>query len=217
MDLFTYYRSTASYRVRIALALKGLEFDAVPVNLLRDMAQQRSPAYRMLNPQGRVPALRLDSGALLTQSMAIIEYLDELHPEPALLPVIAPEVADSLLTRARHRQVAALIACDIHPLHNVAVLERLRGLGQGDEGVSAWICHWISEGLSCVETLIGDNDFCFGDVGLADVYLLPQVYAARRFSVDMNAFPRICRVEALALQQQAFQAAHPDAQSDKPE
>lgn len=210
MDLFTYYRSTSSYRVRIALALKGLAFDALPVNLIRDGGEHHQPDYLSINPQGRVPALRVYGGEVIIQSMAIIEYLEEFSPEPALLP-------DALLDRARHRQVAALIGCDIHPLQNVAVLNRLRGMGHDEGDVTAWIGHWISEGFAAVEALIGDTEFCFGAVGLADVYLLPQTYAARRFNVDMGAYPRICRVEALALQHPAFLTAHPDAQSDKPE
>ncbi|WP_296254676.1 MULTISPECIES: maleylacetoacetate isomerase [unclassified Pseudomonas] len=210
MDLFTYYRSTSSYRVRIALALKGLEFNSIPVNLIRDGGEHRKAAYLAINPQGRVPALRVDAGEVIIQSMAIIEYLEERSPTPPLLPV-------DLLERARHREVAALIGCDIHPLHNAAVLNRLRGLGHGEGDVTAWIGHWISEGLSAVEALMGDEGFCFGAVGLADVYLLPQLYAARRFNIDLSAFPRICRVEALALRHPAFQQAHPDAQADKPE
>ncbi len=210
MDLFTYYRSTSSYRVRIALALKGLEFNAIPVNLIRDGGEHHKPDYLTVNPQGRVPALRLDTGQVIIQSMAIIEYLEERFAQPALLP-------KGLLERAWHREVSALIACDIHPLHNVSVLNRLRGLGQDEGQMTAWIGHWIREGFTAVEALIGNEGFCFGTVGLADVYLLPQLYAARRFNVDMTAFPRICRVEALALQHAAFQKAHPDAQSDKPE
>jgi maleylacetoacetate isomerase len=210
VDLFTYYRSTSSYRVRIALALKGLAFNAVPVNLIRDGGEHHTPDYLAINPQGRVPALRLDDGKVIIQSMVIIEYLEEVSPQPALLPS-AP------LDRAHHRQVAALIGCDIHPLHNVAVLNRLRGLGHDEGDVTAWIGHWIGEGFAAVEALIGNSEFCFGAAGLADVYLLPQVYAARRFNVDMRPYPRICRVEALALRNPAFQTAHPDAQSDKPE
>lgn len=207
MDLYTYYRSTSSYRVRIALALKGLDARHLPVNLLQ--GEHRQDAYRAINPQGRVPALRVDSGELLIQSPAIIEYLEERYPEPALLP------ADPL-QRAHQRGVAALIGCDIHPLHNVAVLNRLRGLGIDEDGVNQWIAHWIGEGLAAVEALIGDDGFCFGQPGLADVYLLPQLYAARRFNVDLAAFPRILRVERLALEHPAFRQAHPDAQTDKP-
>ncbi|MFZ5957739.1 maleylacetoacetate isomerase [Pseudomonas knackmussii] len=207
MDLYTYYRSTSSYRVRIALALKGLDARHLPVNLLQ--GEHRQDAYRAINPQGRVPALRTDEGELLVQSPAIIEYLEERFPEPALLP------ADPL-QRAHQRGVAALIGCDIHPLHNVAVLNRLRGLGIDEDGVNQWIAHWIGEGLAAVEALIGDDGFCFGQPGLADVYLLPQLYAARRFNVDLAAFPRILRVERLALEHPAFRQAHPDAQADKP-
>lgn len=210
MDLFTYYRSTASYRVRIALALKGLTAHAIPVNLIRDGGEHLKPAYTAINPQGRVPALRLDEGEVIIQSMAIIEYLEESFTKPALLPM-------DLIERARHREVAALIGCDIHPLHNVAVLNRLRGLGHDESDVNAWIGHWIGKGLHAIEALIGDEGFCLGAVGLADVYLLPQVYAARRFNVDMSGLPRIRRVEALASQHPAFQHAHPDAQPDKPE
>lgn len=210
MDLYTYYRSTSSYRVRIALALKGLEVNAIPVNLIRDGGEHRKPDYRAINPQGRVPALRVDTSEVIIQSLAIIEYLEERYPESPLLPT-------DLIERAKHREIAALIGCDIHPLHNVAVLNRLRGLGHDEGDVTAWIGHWMSEGFAAVEALIGDDGFCFGAVGLADIYLLPQVYAARRFNVNLSAFPRICRVEALALQHPAFKAAHPDAQPDKPE
>lgn len=209
MDLYTYYRSTSSYRVRIALALKGLDYNAVPVNLIRDGGEHRQPVYRALNPQGRVPALRTDEGALVIQSPAILEYVEERYPDPRLLP-------HDLDDRARHRAVAALIGCDIHPLHNVAVLNRLRGLGVAEPDVTAWIGHWVGEGLAAVEALIGDDGFCFGKVGLADVYLLPQLYAARRFEVDISGLSRILRVERLALAHPAFQAAHPDAQADKP-
>ncbi|SDI44814.1 maleylacetoacetate isomerase [Pseudomonas panipatensis] len=207
MDLYTYYRSTSSYRVRIALALKGLDVQQLPVNLLQ--GEQNQPAYRALNPQGRVPTLRSDEGELLIQSPAIIEYLEERYPQPPLLPA-------EPLARARQRGVAALIGCDIHPLHNVSVLNRLRQLGVDEDGVNAWIGHWIGEGLTAVEALIGDQGFCFGAPGLADVYLLPQLYAARRFTVDLSAFPRILRVERLALEHPAFRQAHPDAQADKP-
>ncbi|SDK47130.1 maleylacetoacetate isomerase [Pseudomonas delhiensis] len=208
MDLYTYYRSTSSYRVRIALALKGLEARQLPVNLLQ--GEHRQGAYLALNPQGRVPALRTDEGELLVQSPAIIEYLEERYPEPALLPADA-------LQRAHQRGVAALIGCDIHPLHNVAVLNRLRGLGIDENGVEQWIAHWVGEGLKAVEALIGDAGFCCGpQPGLADVYLLPQLYAARRFKVDLAGFPRILRVERLALEHPAFRQAHPDVQADKP-
>lgn len=209
MDLYTYYRSTASYRVRIALALKGLEARHIPINLAPNVTEQLQPPYRSINPQCRVPALRTDDSVLLIQSPAIIEYLEEIYPQFPLLPSDPVE-------RAQRRGVAALIGCDIHPLHNVAVLNRLRGLGLDDGQVQEWIAHWIGEGLRAVEALIGDEGFCFGEPGLADVYLLPQLYAARRFSVDLSAYPRIARVERLALEHPAFIKAHPDSQADKP-
>ena len=207
MDLFTYYRSTSAYRVRLALALKGLDYQAVPVNLLA--GEQRQPVYRTLNAQGRLPSLRLDSGEVLIQSPAILEYLEERYPAVPLLP------AEPLL-RARHRGVAALIACDVHPLHNVSVLNRLRGLGLEEPAILDWISHWIGEGLAAVEAQIGSAGFCFGDVGLADVYLLPQLYAARRFQVDLSPYPRLLRVEALAAAYPAFQQARPEVQPDTP-
>lgn len=210
MELHTYYRSTSSYRVRIALALKGLDYRAVPVNLIRDGGEHRQSGYLALNPQGRVPTLRTDEGERMIQSPAILEYLEERYPEPALLP-------QDIMARAWHRAVAALIGCDIHPLHNVAVLNRLRGLQIAEEDVLAWIGHWIGEGLKAVEALIGDEGYCFGEPGMADVYLLPQLYAARRFDVDLSAMPRILRVERLALAHPAFQRAHPDVQPDTPQ
>ena len=211
MDLFTYYRSTSSYRVRIALALKGLDVTAIPVNLIRDGGEHLKPDFKAINPQGRVPVLRLDNGRVLTQSPAIIEYLEDRYPERPLL-------ASDLEIRATQRAVAALIACDIHPLHNVSVLNRLRSLGHDEGDVSAWIGHWINQGFAAVEAMIGEHGYCFGESpSLADVYVLPQVYAARRFNVDLGPYPRIVRVEQLALEHRAFQHAHPDAQSDKPE
>lgn len=208
MELFTYYRSTSSYRVRIALALKQLEFQSLPVNLLK--GEQRAEHYLALNPQGRVPMLKADSGELLVQSPAIIEYLEEVYPQPALLP-------HDPVQRARARGVAALIGCDIHPLHNVSVLNLLRETGQDEDAVNRWIAHWISQGLEAVERLIGDEGFCFGaQPGLADVYLIPQVYAAGRFNVDLGGYPRILRVAGLAEEHPAFVLAHPSRQPDTP-
>lgn len=208
MELFTYFRSTSSYRVRIALALKGLDYQALPVNLLE--GEHRADDYRAVNPQGRVPALRTESGEVLVQSPAIIEYLEEVYPQPALLPA-APEA------RAKVRGVAALIGCDIHPLHNVSVLNQLRQLGHDEGQVNQWIAHWIGQGLAAVEQLIGDNGFCFGETpGLADLYLIPQLYAAERFNVELTAYPRIRRVAALAQQHPAFVQAHPAQQPDTP-
>lgn len=208
MQLFGYYRSTSSYRVRIALALKGLAFDNVPVNLLK--GEQRSDVYLALNPQGRVPALGCDSGSMLVQSAAIIEYLEELYPQPPLLPAEAE-------ARAKVRGVAAIIGCDVHPLHNVSVLNQLRQLGLDEAQVNQWIAQWIGQGLAAVEQLIDDQGFCFGLApGLADAYLLPQLYAAERFSVDLSRYPQINRVAALAAQHPAFIQAHPSRQPDTP-
>ncbi|MEG1038825.1 MAG: maleylacetoacetate isomerase [Pseudomonas sp.] len=208
MDLFNYFRSTSSYRVRIALALKQLEYQYVPVNLLK--GEQTEADFLSLNPQGRVPALRIDSGELLVQSPAIIEYLEEVYPQPALLP------ADPV-QRAQARGVAALIGCDVHPLHNVSVLNQLRGSGFSEEQVNAWIAHWISQGLAAVEKLIGDDGFCFGEEpGLADVYLIPQLYAAERFGIGLSDYPRIRRVADLATEHPAFIQAHPARQPDTP-
>ncbi|SFU47881.1 maleylpyruvate isomerase [Methylobacterium sp. 174MFSha1.1] len=209
MKLYGYWRSTSSYRLRIALALKGVTPDQIPVHLVRNGGEHRSEAYRRINPQARVPSLALDDGSVLIQSPAIIEYLEEVFPDPPLLP--ADPVA-----RARVRAVAAIIGCDIHPLHNVGPLNHLRrDFGQSEEAVSAWIGRWISEGFAAVEALIDDEGYCFGpEPGLADVYLVPQVYAARRFAVPLEAFPRIARAAALAEAHPAFQAAHPSRQPD---
>ncbi|AIR89550.1 maleylacetoacetate isomerase [Pseudomonas cremoricolorata] len=208
MELFTYYRSTSSYRVRLALALKGLDYRAVPVNLLS--GEQHLPAYLAVNPQGRVPALRTENGQVLVQSAAIIEYLEQVYPEPALLPADAA-------ARARVRGVAALIGCDVHPLHNVSVLNRLRACGFDEPAVYQWVQHWIGHGLQAVEQLLDDQGWCFGATpGLADVYLVAQLYAAQRFGLELSGYPRIARVAALAAQHPQWQAAHPARQADAP-
>jgi maleylacetoacetate isomerase len=211
MELYTYYRSTSSYRVRIALALKGLDYQALPINLIAPPGgEHRQPAYMSINPQGRVPALRTDEGALLVQSPAIIEYLEERYPQVPLLN-------NDLAIRAHERGVAALIGCDIHPLHNVSVLNKLRKWGHDEAQVKEWIADWISQGLTAVEQLIGDDGYCFGALpGVADVYLIPQLYAAERFNVSLQPYPRIRRVAALAARHEAFQRAHPANQPDTP-
>lgn len=211
MELYTYYRSTASYRVRIALALKGLDFTAVPVNLVAPAGgAHRQPEYLAINPQGRVPALCTDDGELLIQSSAIIEYLEECYPQVPLL-------SQDLAARAHARAVASIIACDIHPLHNSSTQNLLRQWGHDETRVLAWIGHWISQGLDAVEQLIGDHGFCFGEQpGLADAFLIPQLYAAERFKVALAGYPRIGRVAALAAQHPAFIQAHPANQPDTP-
>ena len=209
MRLYGYWRSTSSYRLRIALALKGLAPEQVPIHLVRDGGEHLKPEYRAINPQARVPSLALDDGTVLTQSPAIIEYLDERFPDPPLLP------SDPVL-RARVRAVAAIIGCDVHPLHNAAVLNTLRGdLGQDETAVARWIARWVGEGLAAVEALIPADAYCFGpEPGLADIYLVPQVYAARRFAVSLDAMPRITQVVALAERHPAFAAADPARQPD---
>ncbi len=209
MKLYTYWRSTSSYRVRIALALKNIEVEHRFVHLVRDGGEQHSDAYRAINPQGRVPSLELDDGRILTQSPAIIEYLEEAFPATPLLP-------DDPVLRAKVRSVAAIIGCDIHPLHNVAVLNYLRReFSQPEPQVVGWIATWISQAFEAIETMIDRADYCFGPTpGLADVYLIPQVYAARRFGVPMEAYPKIARVEEIAGKNAAFQKAHPAAQPD---
>jgi maleylacetoacetate isomerase len=209
MKLYSYWRSTSSYRLRIALALKSLSPEIQPVHLLRDGGEQHGAAFRLVNPQGRVPSLVLDDGTVLLQSPAIIEYLEERYPDPPLLP------ADPVL-RARVRSVAAIIGCDIHQLHNTGTLNYLRHeFGRSETEIGAWVAKWIGDGLGAVEALIGNHSYCFGDTpGLADVYLIPQVYAARRFSVALDAYPKISRVTDLAESYPAFQTAHPQSQPD---
>ena len=209
MKLYTYWRSTSSYRVRIALALKKLEAEQAFVHLVRNGGEQNAPSYRAINPQGRVPALELDDGSVLPQSPAILEYLEEIYPAPALLP-------SNPVARAKVRAVASIIGCDIHPLHNVGPLNHLRkAFGGSEKEVADWIATWVGKGLSAVEALIDDHGFCFGpEPTLADVYLIPQLYAARRFGVHVDPYPRILRVEKLAAEREAFSRAHPSAQPD---
>jgi maleylacetoacetate isomerase len=193
------------------LALKGLDYQALPINLIAQPGgEHRQPPYLALNPQGRVPALSTEEGALLIQSPAIIEYLEERYPQVPLL-------SKDLVARAHERGVAALIGCDVHPLHNVSVLNRLRQLGHDEPQVMEWIGHWIGQGLAAVEQLIGEQGYCFGpQPGLADVYLIPQLYAAERFNISLEAYPRIRRVAALAATHPAFIKAHPANQPDTP-
>jgi len=207
--LYTYFRSGSSHRVRIALALKGVSHESIPVHLLRDGGEHRRDGFRELNPQGRLPVYVLPDGDVLIQSPAILEYLEEVAPLPPLLPV-------DPVARAKVRGVAALIGCDVHPLNNIAVLTTLRNTLNADEAaVSAWVASWIAEGFGAVEQLIGDSGYCFGlEPSMADVYLIPQLYSARRFGVDLNAFPRIRRVEALTQKHPAFSAAAPENQND---
>lgn len=213
MKLYTYFRSSAAYRVRIALNLKGLAYDAVPVHLLKGGGEQLQAAYRAVNPSALVPALRDDDGNTLTQSLAIIEYLDEIHRDVPLLP------ADPL-ARARVRTLALMVACDIHPLGNLRVLKYLvHHLGVSEEQKTAWYRHWVGEGLSALEAhLAGSPDtgrFCHGDTPtVADCFLVPQVFNAQRFEVDLAPFPTVARINAACSGLPAFAAAHPSQQPD---
>jgi maleylacetoacetate isomerase len=212
MRLYGYFRSSAAYRVRIALNLKGLAHEAVAVHLLRGGGEQHQPAYRALNPQGLVPSLATD-GAVLTQSLAIIEYLEEIRPEPRLLP-------GTPLDRARIRALALAVAADLHPLNNLRVLAYLRDeLGQTQDGVGRWYRHWIATGLAALEAMVaGDRRtgaFCHGDQPtLADICLVPQLANARRFAADLGAYPTLVAIDARCRALPAFQAAAPEAQLD---
>ncbi|UFN47242.1 maleylacetoacetate isomerase [Roseomonas sp. OT10] len=208
MRLHGYFRSSAAWRVRIALNLKGLAADQVSHHLRH--GGQRDPAYLRLNPQGLVPALETGSGAVLTQSLAICEWLEEVHPAPPLLPG-SPE------QRARIRAFALAIACDIHPVQNLKVLTRLRALGLGKEQVQGWARQTIEEGLAACEALLDGQPgpFCFGDTPtLADLCLVPQLGNARRFGADLSPVPRLRAAEAACAALPAFQAAVPELQED---
>ena len=208
MILHGYWRSGTSYRTRIALNLKGLAYEQAGIDLRT--GAQKSDAFLALNPQGLVPALEAD-GAVLTQSPAILEWLEETQPEPPLLPT-------SAVARAQVRAMAALVACDIHPLNNLRVLKALREAFDADQdAVDAWAGRWITAGFEALEALIerhGDG-WCFGAAPtLADCCLIPQVYSARRFNTPLDAFPRILAIEEKAAGHPAFMAAHPDRQPD---
>ena len=208
MKLYGYFRSSASYRVRIALALKGLHADLVARHLRR--GEQRDPAYLNLNPQGLVPTLELEDGATLTQSLAIIEWLDERWPTPPLLPT-------DLVRRAKVRAFALAIACDIHPVQNLKVLLALKAEGLSQGAIDAWARRVNQEGLAACEKLIHGEagPFSFGEnVTLADLCLVPQLANARRFGVDVSAFPKLLAAEAACSEVPAFQAARPESQPD---
>ena len=209
MNLYTYFRSSAAYRVRIALNLKGLQYDMVPIHLTKDGGQQRKPEFQKVNPQMRVPALELSSGNVLTQSLAIIEYLDDIEPEPPFLPADA-------LERANVRALAQVVACDIHPLNNLITLQYLkRGLKQEQTEIDVWYHHWVTEGFKALEQMLKPGPFAYGaHVTLADICLVPQVFNARRLKVPLDAFPKIVAVEQACLKQPAFDKARPENQPD---
>lgn len=216
MKLYSYFRSSASYRVRIALNLKGLPYETVPVHLLKNGGEQFAPAYRQLNPDALVPALiaeSADGAAVLTQSLAIIEYLEEIHPEPRLLP-------QNALDRAYVRSIALSIACDIHPLNNLRVLKYLvRTLKVDEDSKNAWYRHWCEQGLAAIETTLAKDKrvgkFCYGDTPtLADCCLVPQVANAQRLNCDLSQMPTIMRINEACVALDAFANAAPAKQPD---
>jgi maleylacetoacetate isomerase len=208
--LFDYYRSSASYRVRIALNLKGIQYQSVPVDLAAGV--QKEPDYRARNPQGFVPMLE-ENGRRITQSLAIIDYLDATRPDPLLIPRDPAE-------RAHVQALALTIACDIHPLNNLRVLKHLTGpLAQSEEAKNAWIARWIGEGFAALQALSQPQAgrFLFGDdPTLADICLVPQMYNARRFNVPLDEFPLLVRADAAATALEPFAAAHPDRVAPAP-
>ena len=205
MILYSYWRSSAAYRVRIALAWKGIGYEVRPVDLRA--GAHRDAEYLSVNPQGLVPCL-IDGDAVISQSLAIIEYLEERHPEPALLPKDSAQ-------RAKVRGAAQVIAADIHPINNLRVLNYLKSTcGQDQASLDRWITHWIAEGFATLEASAG-APYLFGDnVTMADLCLVPQFYNARRFGVDMSPYPKLSAVEGNLLGLPAFAAAHPDKQPD---
>lgn len=207
MKLYSYFRSSAGYRTRIALNLKGITYETVSIHLQKNV--QCSPDYLAVNPQARVPSLQLPSGEIITQSLAIIEYLDETVPEPPLLPRNA-------LLRARVRALAQIIACDIHPINNLAPLRYLKDpLGHDQAAIDAWYRHWILAGFPAIEAMIEEGPYAFGDqITLADVCIVPQMANARRFKVPLDAFPKLVAVDAACAKLPAFEKALPQNQPD---
>ena len=209
MKLYSYFRSSAAYRVRIALNLKGIAYETAPIHLVKDGGHSRRPEYRAVNPQMRVPALVISSGEVLIQSLAIIDYLDETHPNPPLLP-------KDPIARARASSLAEIVACDIHPLNNTSPLRYLtRVMHQEQSAIDAWYHHWVTEGFDALEALVGPGPYCCGsDVTIADICLVPQVYNARRLKVPLDKFPKIVAIDAACLALPAFDRARPENQPD---
>ncbi len=209
MTLYTYFRSSAAYRVRIALNLKGIAHDMTAIHLQKEGGINKKPEYRALNPHMRVPALKLDSGDVLIQSLAIIEYLDEIHPQPPLFP---PDP----VARAKVRALAQVIACDIHPLNNVGPLRYIKNVfGQDQTKIDAWYHHWIRDGFDAVEAMLQPGPYaCGAQVTLADVCLVPQLYNARRLKTPLDDYPKIAAVDAACAKLTAFERARPENQPD---
>lgn len=212
LKLYSYWRSSASYRVRIALELKSIQYEYVPVHLVQNGGEQFSAVYRALNPQSRVPALEVD-GKVITQSMAIVEWLEEQYPQPSLFPVEA-------FKKAQARSMAQLVACDIQPFQNLSTSRYLQEfLHVDEEQIKTWTCYWVDRGLAAFEELLvrrkEQTVFCNGDSpGIADIYLIPQCYAARRVGIDTSRYPTIDGIDKLSMNLPAFQRAAPDVQPD---
>ena len=208
--LYTYYRSSAAYRVRIALALKGISYESIAVHLRKN--EQQTESYRALNPQGLIPTW-VEGGHAISQSLAIIDYLEETHPEPSLFP-------KGPLARARVRQIAYSIACDIHPLNNLRVMRHLKNqCGLDDNACTEWQRHWMAEGFAALENLLAHSPetgrYCHGDTpSMADLCLVPQLYNGRRAELDLSPYPTLLRIEAVCNAHPAFAAAHPARQAD---
>jgi maleylpyruvate isomerase len=209
VKLYSYFRSSAAYRVRIALNLKGIAYETTSVHLVKDGGHNKRPEFRAINPQMRVPVLVTPAGDTLTQSLAIIEYLDETHPQPPLLP-------KDPIARAKVRALAELIACDIHPLNNTSPLRYLkRDMGQDQSAIDTWYHHWVLSGFEALEAMIGEGPYlCGKEVTLADTCLVPQVANARRLKVPLDKFPKIVAADAACLKLAAFDKARPENQPD---
>lgn len=210
MKLYSYWRSTAAYRVRIALNIKQLDCEIVSVHLVKDGGEQLKKEYKRLNPQGLVPSFVTDDGDVLTQSLAIIEYLDKAYPEHPLYP-------KNPIDKAQVKAMALSIACDIHPLNNLRVLKYLKGQEWQQEQVDQWYAHWIHEGFSAIEKQLEKSagQFCFADdVSVADIFLVAQVYNANRFNVDLSDYPLLVKINENCLQLQSFIDAMPENQID---
>lgn len=207
MKLYSYWRSTTSYRVRIALHMKGLAFETLPVDLVK--GEQRTEEYQVVNPGRGVPALVLDDGTVLTQSLAILEYLDRMYPDPALLP-------DDPLDRAQVQAAAQIIALEVHPVNNLRVGQQLKAMGHSQEDVVTWMNHWMTEGFTAFQSMIKtDTKYAFSDApGLADVCLVAQLYNAHRWDTDMKPFARLLEIEQACLALPALDAARPENQPD---
>jgi maleylacetoacetate isomerase len=210
MNLYTFFRSSAAFRVRIALNVKGCKYNSISKAFAKN--EHRAEDYLLINPQGLIPALEAD-GNLLSQSLAIVEYLEETRPDPPLLPKEPG-------ARARVRAMALAIACEIHPLNNLRVLNYLRKeFGQSEEGVNTWYRHWVTEGFKGLEVMAQESSwtkrFCYGDsLSMADVLLAPQMYNARRFKCDLSSFPTLVSIDEHLQTLPAFEAARPEVQPD---